>query len=436
MSVLHRASYYVQPGGTPCHQWLVDHYAEAVASDPSYFDALKDLKPSFVAYAYNSGTDDYTFNADGTPAAEGLRVKAAADALGVPLETMYLHWAEDTVVSFWLTGDPGPTPCFYPAGSRIEMYRAAHQSGGRTRQLCSFIPAARPVQTKAMLEVAQVKSPKGRQWDGLFLDNCGNILYNWGDPLISGGTVLECGFKIGPGAFSSWYWLNLRDWLVEFRVAMRALGPPRLVDINVANSWTDEFCTHPVCDRIGQEFVGNPIRDTWPSVLEMGRRHQLAEANSIGMWASANPALGSPQETYQEMQYAALCLHLAVAQPLSSTHIQNGNGPTGPNWPQLVVSPVEANHQFQLLGNPTGDCCPWEGSPRGPSTRQQHLWFRPYDRGGVWVRNLEPWNGLTTETWDIPRGPQMIWLKPDGTNETHVATVPIKNGGGAIFVRA
>jgi hypothetical protein len=443
MKVLRRPTYYVgAPAGftpAPCHQWLIDTCAEAAVPDPAYFDQVRALSPDKPkCFAYNSGTDDYVSNSDGSTHGDFLRVKACADQLGVPIETMYLHWAEDTAVTWWISGS-GPQPYSYAAGSRIEMYAGAHQSGGATRQLCSFMPAARPVQTKAMLQVAEAVSPGGHKWDGLLLDNCGSVLYNWGDPLVSGGTVLECGFKIGSPNFQQWYWTNLRMWLVEFRSAMHALTPPRLVAMNTSNSWVDEYCTLPTADRFEQEFVGNPIRDSWPSILEMARRHQLAQSNGVGLWMSASPQLGNPNETWEEMQYAALCLYLAVQEPLSSTHIQDWTGPYSPSpadpswWPKRVVSPVEANHQFTLLGNPTGKVELIE--TRGPSTRQQHLYRRMYEGGAVYCRNLEPYNGLTTETWDVTRGPQMFYIGPDGVN-SKPASVAIKNGGGAIFVRA
>jgi hypothetical protein len=447
MRVLHRPSYYVgAPVGfqpAPCHQWLIDTCAEAVIPDPQYFDQVRALSPDKPkCLAYNSGTDDYTYvlNADGTktPHPDGLRVKAAADLLGVPLETMYLHWAEDTTVTFWISG-AGPSPYLYPAGSRIEMYRGAHQSGGSIRELCSFMLAARPVQTKAMLQVAEALSPGGHKWDGLLLDNCGSVLYNWGDPLVSGGTVLECGQKIGTPAFQGWYWTNLRTWLVEFRAAMHALNPLRLVAMNTSNSWLNEYCTLPTADRFYQEFVGNPIRDSWPDLEEIGRRHRLAQLNGVGLWMSCNPALGNPNETWAEMQYAALCLYLAVQEPLSSTHIQDWTGPYSPIpadptwWPKRVVSPVEANHQFTLLGDPTEKLQLLE--TRGPTTRQQHLYRRMYERGAVYVRNIEPYNGLTTETWDVPVGPQMLVIDANGITQ-RATSVSVKNGGGALLVRA
>lgn len=437
MKVMHRGSYYVgAPAGfqpAPCHQWVIDHWVEAFAPDPQYLDGLKAINQAFPCYSYNSGTDDYTRKADGTPHPDGVRVATAAASLGVPLETMYLHWAEDTTVTFWLSGDPAPTPCFYQAGSRIEMYRAAHQSGGQLRELCSFVSAARPVQTKAMLEVAQTVSPGGHQWDGLLLDNSGCVLYNWGDPVMSGGMVSECGLKIGTAAFNQWYWTNLRTWLVEFRASMHSIN--KTMALNVSNSWTDEYCTSGVADLLNQEFVGNPIRDSWPSVLEMARRHQLAQAQGQRISMCANPALGNPNETWLEMQYATLCLYLAIQESSSSTHIQDWTGPysSTPPWPQRVISPVEANHQFTLLGDPTGKV--ELVTTQGPSTRQQHLYRRMYERGAVYVRQIEPYNGLTTEVWDVAVGPQMVYLAPNGTAQ-RASTVSIKNGGGAILFRA
>ncbi len=444
MSLLHRSFYYAgAPYGyvpAPCHQWLIDTCAAAVAPDPQYFDAIRDLSATTPKlYSYNSATDDYTKRADGTPHPEGLRVKACADALGVPIETMYLHWAEDTTVTIWLSGGPGPRT--YPAGSRIEMYAGAAQSGNALRELCSFVPAARQVQTDAMLQVAKLKSPKGREWDGLFLDNCANVLEHWGSPLVSGGTVLEHGGKITSAAFQGWYWQNLRDWLASFRTVMGQNG--KLLAQNVGPYWTDEYCTHWTAHEIVQEFVGNPIRDAWPSVLETARFHRLAETHGQALWASCNPVLGSPAETWAEMQYASLCLHLCVMSKTSSTIVQDWTGPYGmkagspplvpPTWPERVVSPVEANQQFKLLGNPTGDV--EVVGTRGPSTRLQKLYCRMFERGAVWVRQLEPYNGLTTETWDIQAGPQMLYVTPSGTTERQ-ATVTIKNGGGAILVRA
>lgn len=451
MKVLHRCAYYTgAPPGyqpAPCHQWLIDHYDAAIASDPVYFDQLRQLgaKGKIHLFTYNSGTDDYVFNADGTLHPDYLRVKSVADAMGVPIESMYLHWAEDTVVTWWISGT-GPSPYPYKLGDRIEMYAGAHQSGGATRQLCSFTPIARPVQTAAMLLIAEQLSPgirdssgklifPGSQWDGLFLDNCGSVLYNWGDPLVSGGTVAECGLKIGTAAFNAWYWQNVRDWLVEFRSAMRQQSVPKLVMMNVSNSWTDEYCTHPIADLLEAEFVGNPIRDSWPDLRESFRRHSLAYQAGMGISLTCNPALGYPPETWTEMQYAALCFLMTVGSPTSSTHIQDWTGPynSTPPWPDRVVSPVEQNHQFSLLGDPVGDIH-LEGV-RGPSSRLQHLWSRPYTRGQVLCRNLEPYNGNTDETWEIPRGPQIAWIKPDGTNDTQSATISIKNGGGAILLR-
>lgn len=405
MSVKRRGIYYQTSPCYPCDDWFAHAYAESVC--PERAALLKALNPAHIAYDYKSATDSYTLKADGSLHPEGQQLAGICAGLGIAEETQYLHWDDDTIINWW------EGPQFYPAGSRVEVYRAGHQGGGQTRHAHSFLVPA------PIIEFWKQRTTL----DGLFLDNCANILYNWGMSLASGGRVREAQQIVGTPAFNSWHWQHLRDALVQFKP---------LSAINIANSWTDEYLSYSVADRLVQEFVGNPIRDTWPSIAVTRARHALAAAKGVGIWTSSAASesyCGTPPVTYQELQHFSLCLFLCVASETSSFHLQDLTGAYRPDWPQRLTPPALYEVE-RKLGVPTGE------PELLPGT---HIYRRTYGKpggggGAVYARILEPWNGRTDQIESFPRPPQMLVLQPDGTWDKP-DSVQVKNGGGVILIR-
>ena len=424
--ITHRGIYYQGSPYFPCDQWFATHYDEAVA--PSSLDNLKAINPKFKGYTYKSATDDYlTLNDGVTLHPMGALVVSIAESLGIPFENCYLHYADTTIVAVW--DNTGQHTQTYLPGARVEVYQGGHQNAGY-RYACAFVNGGQDVHLEQWLRTAAVKSRGGRTFDGMFLDNCGNILYNFGDPVTKGGTVAEAGVKIGTPAFNQWHWASISATLRRYRAAMNDRG--QLVAINVANSWTDDFATGAVANRLVQEFVGNPIRDTWPSVWEVIRRHQLAGANKVGVWESAGPMLGTPAVTWDQMSYGTLCQYLVVADRngYSSYHVQDWTGPNRPDWPQRVIS--RADSICVRLGKPTDDGATWMKGKTARGTVYEVI-CRMYEHGAVYVRQLAPWSGKTDDVVKFARPWQMVYIDPSGAFAKPDSIV-VLNGGGAILL--
>lgn len=412
----HSGPYYL---GRPFYDvsgWFARAYDEAVA--PEEADRLLAVNPNFKAFTYKSGTDTYRTHYNGEPHADGLWYDAISVGLGIDPEAAWCHWADSTAIVWW-----GNDTTFYSAGTKVEVYHSGHQNAG-FRYLHSFVPEARPAHLQFHTELMARRTPGGNLYAGLFMDNSGNVVYNWGLKIVTGGTVAEASAKIGSATFNTWHWSNYREYLPQLRAALNARG--QLLGINSSNSWTEDYLDLGVADRLMQEFVGNPIRDHFPSVMEVARRHRKAAELGIGINTSSSPE--TTGVNWPTMQYGVLCMHLVTHSSTSLMHIQDWTGPTRPDWAYRIVSPAEAVD----LGKPLEEA--WVAA-RGvsPGGNGYELVRRAFENGVVYVRIRSPWNAPVTDKIQIRLGRGMAYITPQGTR-SYPALVDIPNGGGAIFV--
>lgn len=431
MSIRHYGIYN-DPTTFNFDQFIVDNWESGVVSVPTILDRIKTLKPTFPAETYISSSDNYVTKNDGSEHPDETALKAICTSLGLNIEQCYLHWSEDTAVDW---GTPqSPDIIAYPAGSRIEKYRGAHQSGNQRRDCISFLPAVHPALVERVRQRAEAVY-NGKTWSGIFLDNTGAGFFNFGLRIVSGGTVQETGAKLTlpngyvDPAFLTWYWANQRAFLPLSRAMLNATG--RKQTINVASVWNDDYCNYQLTDRIYQELEGNPIRSSVWGMSAMKHRHDLCFAANIvlSMAPPIEAYRGVPQISELEASYNGLAMHLLLSQATSTTCNQDRTNPWRANWDQMEVSPAEAVVK-QRLGTPTSD--PYIGETgTTPLGTPYTLWVRDYRKGKVEVRMLNPGNGLTTDTITKVCGPQQFIILPDGTS-AHVASYEIKNGGAVI----
>ena len=394
------------------HQWFAFAYQESVS--PEYRAALKEINPEHKSLNYKSGTDSYHTYGDAGPIhPESFDLGQICIGMGIDPEAPWLHYAEDTVMEWW--GQPNYTK-FYPAGTRVELYRGGSHSGDRVRRGHCFTPTGRPA-------LHEMWRRRAAGYDGLFLDNTANILDKWGLRLISGGMVAEAGLKINDRAMNDWHWTHLRATLTSFDLQ----GKLRM--INAGNFWHDDYINYPVAERVCLENQGNPFRE-WLPWDTVALRNAKAAQKGVGMCYTGHDGLGTPPVTWEALQYAILCQYFTVQSATTSTHIQDWTGPYRVDWAQRVTSPAHAL-AVKLLG------------PRASSGPQKFMignvpvWESMYERGAIWMRNMVPWpNGRTDDVVFKQRGPQMQWLQPNGVLTKAIDQIPIPNGSGAILIRA
>jgi len=402
---MQRAGFYYDVSAYTCHDWFAATYQKSIC--PRYAPILKALNPNHQTFNYKSGTDTYTLKSDGvTPHPDGVRLAQLALQMGQTEESQYQHWAEETEIDW----GPWDGHLVYPTGSRIEVYHNGHQNAG-TRILHHY---------SAPAPILALWAECLPGYDGVFLDNCTHILNNWGWSVIRGGKTQESGLQMGTPAYNAWHWQKLRSALVQSTINRAP---------NIANYWTDDYVNYPIGQTLVQESVGNPVNLNY-SVQEIFRRNQLAASKNVKMWMSSNTATGTPALPYQTIQYGILCLYLAIeVKGITSFHIQNWTGPTGPDWPQLVTGPA-LETAVKKLKKATSDPFPAKSTfPTLLTTTE-----RDFEGGAVFVRS-KPWNGFTDQVETFPRPPQMQYLDASG-QLTKPDTITIPNGGGAILVRA
>jgi len=406
------------------------------------------LNPSFRWFVYNSGTDNYV-----PPNIQGLDeynlINSLCAARGWDPEIAYLHYRDDTRVI--LEGDTlfipgwGAGSATSPDQSRIPMYyknltrRAINYSTPQSAQL------GREVMVKLALDVpfhATTLYP-----DGIFLDNTGCVLYNYGT-VISGGHVREAVnySAITSPEFRSWFWnQNLAPFLTSLKDTLQTSaswskdGKRKYLMINCFNSWDDSYASRDVADYLFMEFQYNPVRSFGLGAIdEAYRRDALAAGAGISCFYSAtmtSSVSGHPDSfTQQEVMLGNLCWYLMTRTPLTFFYQQGTNAPNTTQWDQLTwIGAMDvADHD---LGEAVG--APYTlAQGTDPMGNNYAVKARQYTNGLVVLRNRGDWNqGVETQTAvtvSLPGG--FFPVSPGGTTSASVTSVSLRNGQGAIFL--
>jgi hypothetical protein len=409
---------------------------------------IRAQNPSFRWFVYNSGTDNYV-----PPNTGGLDeynlLNSICVARGWDPEIAYLHYRDDTRIV--LEGDTllirgwGAGSATRPADARIPVYYK-----DLTRRLVNFsTPESAELHRRVMIGLAFDTPFEGTKLypDGLFLDNTGPMLYNYGD-ILSGGHVREASnyAHIDSPEFRSWFWTqNLCPFLTALKDTLETGASwskdhqRKYLMINCSNAWDDSFVSHDVADILFLEFQYNPIRCSGPEAIDQAyRRDALAAGAGIVSFYSATQTgsvSGHPGSfTPEEVMVGNLCWFLLTRSQLTLFYQQGTNTPNTPDWDQLTwIGAMDvADRQLGEANGPPYTLA--KGTD--PMGHPYVVKARRYDNGLVILRNRGDWNeGIEPETAvtvSLP-GP-LAPVSAQGKIGKAVAEVSLRNGQGAVFL--
>ena len=444
MILRHYGAYYAVTPYVPADQFLLDNYEAATIPDPQVFDRIKQLDPTFPCEAYKSLTDNNVsqlVNGVWVEHPDETALKAICASLGIDIESCYLHWSDETVIDWDYTGSK-PDLVTYPAGSRIEKYRAAHQSYNRLRCHTHFGAG-----TAAILEqsrLAGTATYNGHSWDGLMSDNAGRIFQNIGTRCMSGGHCAEFGggavFTVVPGggvapAFTNWRWALQRSAMIQLRAILNAAG--KKYTINVSTDFHDDYANYQVADRIHEEAEGSPTRSAVWGYANMRARHVLCASKGIILnMGPINSNYPIPNTDNAAKSHDAMCMSLVIGEAFSGFACQDWTGPWEDLWPQNVIPPSSAIVKATVgprLGNIASS------DPEIFLTGTDNLgqpftiYYRGYTKGAPMLRMKSPYNGNEAGEVTFSRPWNMRVVDPHGVITTP-ATITMKNGSGVLLI--
>jgi hypothetical protein len=404
---------------------------------------IKRLNPAFAWHVYNSLSDNYQ------DSEENQLLASAAAAHGVNVEACFLHYYDDTRItlqgqSVFIPGWGGGSATTM-AEARVPIYYA-----DLSRRITHFgTPVARQIQKEVMLALSVDRTFDGTSLhpDGIFLDNAGHVLCNFGE-IQQGGHVLEAPDHalIGNPQFQTWFWEGaegpfltaLKDTL-ETSAAWTQDHRRKHLMINVANFWTDSYVSRDVADILFLEFQYDPVRNPDPdAVLTAWKRDVLAASAGIrsfyapAMRRSAAPCPG--EISYGQALLGSLAWYLTTRTEESLLFLYGKGDPGAAGWDSLTWRRCVEVAQSQL-GFAQGD--PYviaEG--RDPTGKAYRIWARTYDHGLVLVRNRGRWDeGIEPATAvAVPLPHPLAPVRPEGEIGGAVSTISLRNGTGAILL--
>ena len=411
---------------------------------------IHSLNPSFRWYVYNSGTDNYV-----PPHATGLEeynlLKSLCAKRGWDSEIAYLHYRDDTRVVLerdtLLIPGWGSGSARSPAEARIPVYYK-----DLSRRLINVsTPQSAALHRQVMVQLAFDTPFEGTSLypDGIFLDNTGKELWNYGT-IISGGHVREAPGHpiIGSPEFRSWYWTqNMCPFLTGLKDTLETASSwakdkeRKYLMINCSNAWDDSYISRDVADVLFMEFEYNPVRSFGLGAIdEAYRRDQLAAEAGIACFYSASMTRtvsrfpGSYSQ--EEIMLGNLCWYLMTRTPLTIFYQQGTNSPNTPDWNNLTwIGAMDvADRQ---LGEAVG--APYTlAQGTDPLGNPYLVKARRYENGFVLLRNRGDWNqGIGPETAVNVTLPAFLApVSPGGSIGKPVDTVSLRNGQGVLLLGA
>ncbi|HYV50826.1 MAG TPA: FlgD immunoglobulin-like domain containing protein [Dongiaceae bacterium] len=450
----HGCLWYSGAANDQIRQLAAERYEVGITGSNSSTDYEKplivSLNPAFRWFVYNSGTDNYV-PPNTQSLAEYSLLNSICVARGWDPEIAYLHYRDDTRVV--IEGDTlfipgwGAGSAASPDQSRIPLYyknltrRATNFSTPQSAQL------AREVMVKLALDVPFQGTTLYP--DGIFLDNTGCVLYNFGN-VLSGGHVREATNypAIASTEFRSWFWTqNLAPFLTSLKDTLQTSaswskdGKRKYLMINCANAWDDTYASRDVADYLFMEFQYNPVRCTGPTAIdEAYRRDALCSAAGISSFYSAtmtSSVSGHPGSyTTDEVMLGNLCWFLMTRTPLTVFYQQGTNAPNTTQWDALTwIGAMDVADQD--LGEATG--APYTiAQGTDPLGNAYVVKARQYTNGLVLLRNRGDWNqGVEPQTAVTVTLPGVLYpVASQGTTAAGVSSVSLRNGQGALFMNA
>lgn len=426
----------------PADQFLVDNYEAATISDPQVFARIKALDSAFPCENYKSLSDNNVselVNGVWVEHPEETELKAICASLNIDIESCYLHWSDETVIDWDYTGS-NPNLVTYPAGSRIEKYRQAHQSENRLRCATHFGAGA-----PAIIEQSRrvgTKSYGGYSWDGLMSDNAGRSFWNIGTKCMSGGHCAEFGdlvFNAVPGgavsvAFTNWRWALQRVAMIQLRSILNSTG--RKLTANVSTDWHNDYANYQVADRIHEESEGSPTRSAIWGYANMRARHVLCASKGVLLnMGPINSNYPFPTDLAPKA-HDAMCMSLVIGEGFSGFACQDWTGPWETLWPQNVIPPSNAIVKATSgprLGN-ISSVDPEVFLTGNDSLGQPFtIYSRGYTRGAPLLRMKYPANGDESGEIEFNRPWNMRVVDAYG-NITTPTTITMKNGSGVLLI--
>ena len=411
---------------------------------------IRSLNPSFRWYVYNSGTDNYV-PPNTTGLAEHNLLSSLCAGRGWDPEIAYLHYYDDTRVvierdTVFIPGWGGGS-AKYPAQSRIPVYYK-----NLTRRLVNFsTPQSARLHRQALVQLAFDTPFEGTTLypDGLFLDNTGAALYNFGT-IVSGGHVREAANRpvIGSPEFRSWYWdQNVAPFLTSLKDTLET-SPSWSKDrkrkylmINCSNAWEDSYVSRDVADVLFLEFEYNPVRAFGLDAIDTAyRRDALAAQAGIACFYSPTLARSvsgqAASYSLDEIKLGNLCWFLMTRSPLALFYQQGTNTPNTPDWNELTWSGA-----MDVAGRQLGEAvdAPYTlAEGKDPLGNPYRVKARRYEHGLVLLRNRGSWNeGIGPETAvRVPLPGFLAPVSPQGAIGKAVQDVTLRNGQGALFLGA
>jgi len=406
------------------------------------------MNPSFRWFVYNSGTDNYV-----PPNTLGLAEYNLLNSIcaqrGWDPEIAYLHYSDDTQVI--IEGDTVTVPGWGSGSSTHDQSRVPIYYKNLTRRVTNLsTPESAALYRQAMVNLALDTPFVGTTLyaDGIFLDNTGCTLFNYGN-VISGGHVREAGgLQINSTQFKSWFWnQNMGPYLTSLKDTLETSASwskdhkRKYLMINCSNAWDDTYASRDVADFLFMEFQYNPIRCTGPTAIDDAyRRDALAAAAGITSFYSAtmtNSVSGHPGSfTTAEVMLGNLCWYLVTRSPTTVFYQQGTNAPNTTQWDALTwIGAMDvADHN---LGEATG--APYTiAQGTDPMGNAYVVKARPYANGLVILRNRGNWNqGIEPETAVTVTLPSSLFpVSSDGVTGAAVNGVSLRNGQGAIFLNS
>jgi len=408
---------------------------------------IRAQNPSFRWFVYNSGTDNYVTPENGIE--EYTLSNSICASKGWDPEIAYMHYRDDTRVV--LEGDTLLVPGWGGGSAkRAAQARVPVYYKNLTRRLVNVsTPQSRDLNCAVMIQLAFGAPFQGTSLypDGIFLDNTGCVLYNYGD-VISGGHVLEAKeyARIDSPQFRSWFWNdNLGPFLTALKDTLETSASwtkdrqRKYLMINCSNAWDDSYASRDVADVLFLEFQYNPVRNCGlDAVDEAYRRDTVAAQAGIASFYSANmtssvsghPGSFSPEE----VMLGNLCWFLTTRTPLTLFYQQGTNSPNTSEWDQLtwIRAMDVADRQ---LGEAVG--APYTiAQGTDPLGNAYVVKARRYENGLVVLRNRGDWNqGIEPKTAvTVPLPAPLAPVSANGTIGKAVTEVSLRNGQGALFL--
>jgi len=408
---------------------------------------IRSMNPHFQWFVYNSGTDNYV------PPNEGIEEYTLSNSIckqkGWDPEIAYMHYRDDTRVV--LQGDTlfipgwGEGSAKYPSEARVPLYYK-----DMTRRLVNVsTPQSRALTRQVMIQLAFGTPFEGTALypDGIFLDNTGSTLYNYGN-VVSGGHVREAdGYaRIDSPQFRSWFWSeNLAPFLTGLKDTLKSSASwtrdrqRKYLMINCSNAWDDSYASRDVADILFLEFQYNPVRNSGLDAVEKAyRRDSLSAQAGITSFYSANmtsSVSGKPGSfSPKEVMLGNLCWYLTTRTPTTLFFQQGTNSPQSSNWDELTWIGAMDVADRQLGEAQGGPYTLAEGTDA--LGQKYRVMARRYENGLVVLRNRGEWNqgiGLETEaviSLPAPLAP----VSADGAIGKAVSQVVLRNGQGAMFL--